>query len=987
MATAPDSHRLKLLREVAGTRVYDERKEESMNILKETEGKVEKITEFLQTIEDRLKTLEEEKEELKEYQRWDKARRTLEYIIHETELKETKKALDDLENQRKSSGDKQKHFKSEVQKAQEKIKGTQRQLKDAKKEVSTSKDERSVFNAELALIIREKAKLDFAILDLTDEVQGDNKSKERAEHELDRLKQTIAEKEKDLEDVRPKYEAMKRKEEECSRELTLKEQKRKELYAKQGRGSQFSSKDERDKWILNELKSLNKQIKDKILHQNKLVDDLKRDATKQKELEKKIDEHSTEVEQLRLQIDEHNKQYYELKKKKDNLQTARNEHWRKETQSTQTLSSHKEELGKADQALRSMAGKPILNGRDSVRKVLDSFLQRGGELAKTAGTYYGPVIENFNCDKTIYTAVEVTAGNRLFHHIVESDRVGTQILKEMNKQKLPGEVTFMPLNRLQVKVHDYPDDPDSIPMISKLKYEEQYDKALRYIFGKTLICRNLERATELAKSTGLDCVTLEGDQVSSKGCLTGGFFNSSRSRLEMQKKRSEYMELIRDMDTELSNLRGELKTTESNINSIVSEMQRTETKQNKSKDIFDKVQADIRLMKEELTRIERFKNPKERSLAQCKANLEAMSSTKEGLESELHQDLMSQLSVTDQREVDQLNDDIRRLNQENKEAFSSRMSLEVTKNKLENLLTNNLFRRRDELVQALQEISVEDRKRQLTNSRNELGTCEKRITKLSSDIAEMDKKVNDAVKAQKTYQKDLEQWIQKEKDAQEKIDEDSKKMEKWAAKENLLHQKIEECTEKIAGLGALPQVDPSYTKMSLKSLFKELEKANSHLKKYNHVNKKALDQFLSFSEQKEKLYKRKEELDIGDQKIRELMQNLEMRKVEAIQFTFKQVAMNFTKVFKKLVPQGSGHLVLRTTKCADGIDIDPEVANSDDFTGVGIRVSFTGSDAEMREMNQLSGGQKSLVALAMIFSIQKCDPAPFYLFDEIDQVI
>ena len=58
----------------------------------------------------------------------------------------------------------------------------------------------------------------------------------------------------------------------------------------------------------------------------------------------------------------------------------------------------------------------------------------------------------------------------------------------------------------------------------------------------------------------------------------------------------------------------------------------------------------------------------------------------------------------------------------------------------------------------------------------------------------------------------------------------------------------------------------------------------------------------------------------------------------------------------------------------------------DNFTAVGIRVSFTGRNAEMREMNQLSGGQKSLVALALIFAIQKCDPAPFYLFDEIDQV-
>lgn len=54
--------------------------------------------------------------------------------------------------------------------------------------------------------------------------------------------------------VKPQYEAMKQKEDDCSRELSLKEQKRKELYAKQGRGSQFTSKDERDRWIQNELK-------------------------------------------------------------------------------------------------------------------------------------------------------------------------------------------------------------------------------------------------------------------------------------------------------------------------------------------------------------------------------------------------------------------------------------------------------------------------------------------------------------------------------------------------------------------------------------------------------------------------------------------------------------------------------------------------------------------------------------------------------------
>ena len=75
MATAKDHERLKLLREVAGTRVYDERKSESQNILKDTENKREKIDDLLKYIEERLGTLETEKEELKLYQKWDKERR------------------------------------------------------------------------------------------------------------------------------------------------------------------------------------------------------------------------------------------------------------------------------------------------------------------------------------------------------------------------------------------------------------------------------------------------------------------------------------------------------------------------------------------------------------------------------------------------------------------------------------------------------------------------------------------------------------------------------------------------------------------------------------------------------------------------------------------------------------------------------------------------------------------------------------------------
>lgn len=134
------------------------------------------------------------------------------------------------------------------------------------------------------------------------------------------------------------------------------------------------------------------------------------------------------------------------------------------------------------------------------------------------------------------------------------------------------------------------------------------------------------------------------------------------------------------------------------------------------------------------------------------------------------------------------------------------------------------------------------------------------------------------------------------------------------------------------------------------------------------------------------------------------MNALEMRKYEAIQLTFKQVSKFFSEVFKKLVPQGHATLMMKTDESSQQVShragpaggagaecVSPrqegQTPSVDHFSGVGIRVSFVGKSSEMKEMQQLSGGQKSLVALALIFAIQKCDPAPFYLFDEIDQAL
>merc|ERR1719342_474332 len=303
---------------------------------------------------------------------------------------------------------------------------------------------------------------------------------------------------------------------------------------------------------------------------------------------------------------------------------------------------------------------------------------------------------------------------------------------------------------------------------------------------------------------------------------------------------------------------------------------------------------------------------------------------------------------------------------------------------------NDLVKRKDELVHTLQEISVEDVCNQLENTENDLRLLEERLDVNLTEIKRLDKYLQNIAESRKKSQAEWEEIRLKEKEIQEKIEEETKELEKMASKQAVLQQKIQECTRKIRELGPLPSDGfDKFKNMSQKQLFKQLEKANQELKKYSHVNKKALDQYVSFSEQKEKLIKRKEELDRGHKKIMDLMDVLEQRKFEAILFTFKQVSKYFQEVFEKLCPVGRGTLSIKR----DDNQRDDDNRREDDAhklenaTGVSCAVSFTGKNNEMREMNQLSGGQKSLVAMALIFAIQKCDPAPFYLFDEIDQAL
>ena len=136
------------------------------------------------------------------------------------------------------------------------------------------------------------------------------------------------------------------------------------------------------------------------------------------------------------------------------------------------------------------------------------------------------------------------------------------------------------------------------------------------------------------------------------------------------------------------------------------------------------------------------------------------------------------------------------------------------------------------------------------------------------------------------------------------------------------------------------------------------------------------------------LLDRARELDEGAKAILSLLSNLDAKKDEAIERTFRGVSKHFADVFSELAPGGSAEMVMVRRSVPDqSSQSSASTGAGGAFKGVKIQVRFPGGNDDVTEMNQLSGGQKALVALAQIFAIQRCDPAPFYLFDEIDAAL
>lgn len=549
------------------------------------------------------------------------------------------------------------------------------------------------------------------------------------------------------------------------------------------------------------------------------------------------------------------------------------------------------------------------------------------------------------------------------------------------------------------------------------------------MFGRKLLAKDLDVASRYSKEYDMDVITTDGDQVNRRGGFEGGFHDDRISRLGSVSRIREASEKIAQLLTQEKALNERSDAVEAAVNDVVGQIQKLEVEKQHVKANAIQYNKELNERSKLIEQAVVSCNKRRAGIAVLQRDIDQCVSQLASYEDEIASPLLNSLSDTEQEELRQIPERLRLLRVQTE---STQEEFDLVSRQREAILSdlkNNLRRSQQEKQERLSELMSgrnseftptfrsQQEDAELAASRSDLHFAQSSLQSLKLELKEMELEAKEKQAGLDSLEKSLEALRLEEQSANKDLVDAVDTQEKLLSRRVTLMEIVHKKELEMRDLGASAKDLERFRKLDNAKLMKKLQKTNEDLKKFSGVNKKALEQYVKFNEQRQVLIDRRDELGRDSDAIQQLIDSLDSQKEEAIMRTFTGVSKHFTDVFAELVPGGVGQLVMKTS-----IDEDSQEDGDDSgagsgaersksrgrkgkkpaakgkakaaavqtsesiYLGVQVKVSFTGTGQQF-EMQQLSGGQKALVALTLIFAIQRCDPAPFYLFDEIDQAL
>lgn len=428
---------------------------------------------------------------------------------------------------------------------------------------------------------------------------------------------------------------------------------------------------------------------------------------------------------------------------------------------------------------------------------------------------------------------------------------------------IPGRVTFLPLNQLKVDGVRYPDSTDVAPLMEQcITFDPAVRRAMEHVFARKLLARSVDVASTWSTRSNMDAITLDGDLCSRKGALTGGFVDLEKSRLRAHYTLKAAEENLRKLEIQHREMKEKSTAVDQQVSNVMGEVQRLEAKHANLDHMMGRIEDDAKKLAKTRERHSKQSVQIEEDIPPIETQIASLGTQIERLQEEIGTELTTTLTEEEQTLLENLKASQTRLDSEIEEHTNVLEDATIKRQKLTSLLEDNLIMRRNELTESSSRsrrsstggnagVSQAQMKEELEQKRRDLEEATQTAEEVEKQLAEV-KTIDENLRSEiVSIKNNFDKLKTQDAAYQKELEGCHESQEKLLNKRSMCIQKREDYMRKIQELGSLPPAAEltAFTKKSIPSLMKKLEEINKKIRKYSHVNKKAFDQFVNFSEQ------------------------------------------------------------------------------------------------------------------------------------------
>ena len=593
----------------------------------------------------------------------------------------------------------------------------------------------------------------------------------------------------------------------------------------------------------------------------------------------------------------------------------------------------------------------------------------------------GVLISLIKFDDKLAKAIEAAVSGNLQDIIVEDKEVAKKCIAFLTERKL-GRASFLALDTIKVSRREFKGNmPGVLGLAADLvSAEDKYKKVVDFVFGGLLIVENIDVATDILNKNLFagNIVTVNGELVSSRGRITGGENQKSSINQIFERKKE-----IKVLEEKVSNLKSKIVEESKRREDLSIKLENYENEIDKIDSLEDNIRKKMELLKKDFENLSEKSERISKELRNIKFNIDDAEKYKTSYQDRINS------SVSNIEEIE------KHINSLRKDLEADELTLKETLTSIDEL--NKQFSD-TRIIFLNNKNSIEQYERDIISKENENSDLKEEKEKNSNVVMELSQNIEELEKNEEQLQKEIEEHIKiynsenrdievlNERENNLSNEERELSKDKSKLETDLLHsndrlEKITEVIEKIKTdieninekLTELTDVTAKAVEVEkLKSSKDYLRSLENKINNFGDVNLLAINEFKELKEKYDYLARERDDVVKSRKQVMDLIQEIDERIHEDFHTTYENINENFNKMCEETIRNTEGRL---------------NIINPEDFDNCGIEIFVKFKNKKKQPLSLLSGGEKSMVAIAFIMAIFMYKPSPFTFLDEIEAAL